>query len=183
LVYPEEERQHFIKTFAGVEDRKQLHWALICLINLLYGQQPDRLVKLRLDQVRETDAGYEVLFAKIWLPLDPVAQPLMRRWMSSRREFGAFDETNSSPYLFPGMRSGTHLTATASGDFRRKHDYNARAGRVTAIAKLIQNGLTQIKVLTDCFGISAIRAQLYLEHFGARQHHPAQHVYRHHAKP
>ncbi|NUO78043.1 MAG: hypothetical protein HOQ32_18775 [Lysobacter sp.] len=182
LVLPEEERQHFIHLFSTVTEPKQVHWALVCLLNLLYAQLPIQLVRMERERVRHGSQGYEMRFAKVWLPLDPVVQPLMARWMNSRREFGAFDATNSSPYLFPGVRSGTHLRASASANFRRKFDYDARVGRVTALAAMIRGGLKQSKVLTDCFGLSAIRAQAYLRHFGAGHQAQARHVYERHAR-
>lgn len=181
-VYPEKTRKQYLRTFAAVTERKQLHWALACLLNLLYAQQIDRLVKLTLDRVRESEFGYEIRFAKEWLLLDPLVQPLMQRWMTVRREFGAFDATGSSDYVFPGQRSGTHLTATSSKNFRVKHDYDARNGRITALAALIRGGIKQSRILTDCFGISGIRAHQFLVHFGAYQHDEARyarHAYGH----
>ncbi|MBE2210898.1 MAG: hypothetical protein IAE66_04760 [Xanthomonadaceae bacterium] len=182
LVMSEQERLRFMRIFSEVTEPKQIHWALACAFNLLYAQSVSKIVKIHLDQVRQGDDGYEVKFAKVWLAIDPAIQPLMARWMNSRREFGAFDATGSSPYLFPGMRTGTHLTPSSLANFRKKHHYDTRAGRVTAISALIRHGLKQIKVLTDCFGISAIRAHAYLRHFGAHNHDMARHVYEHHAK-
>lgn len=181
LVYGEPVRKHFLRLFAGTADNQQMHWALVCLLNLLYAQLPEHLVQMGMDQVREAEAGYEIRFAKVWLPLDPLVQPLMTRWMTSRREFGAFDATNSSNYLFPGQRSGTHLNASGSKTFRRKHDYDARAGRITAISAMVRNGTKQAKVLTECFGISPMRAIAFLRHFGATLHDQARHAHERYA--
>lgn len=167
LIFSEDDRQRYLREFGKETEPGVLHWALICMLNLLYGQQPDKLVKLRMDRVRKSDDGYEIRFAEVWLPLAPIAQPLMAAWMDNRREKGAFEATDSSPFLFPGMRTGTHLTATASKYYRKRIGYDARAGRVTAFAVMIRSGLKQTKVLTQCFGMSAMSATQYLREFGS----------------
>ena len=70
----------------------------------------------------------------------------------------------------------------SSQNFRRKHGYDARNGRITALAALIRGGIKQSRILTDCFGISGIRAHQFLVHFGAYQHDEARyarHAYDH----
>lgn len=181
LIMTEHERNAFVHKFANECGPGVQHWALICLLNLLYGQLPHRLVQMTVDQVREVKDGYEIRFARVWLPLDPIAQPLLSRWLASRREKAAFDATDSSRYLFPGMRTGTHVNTTSHAYYRRKHGYDCKAGRVTAIARMIELGLKQQKVLVDCFGLSPINAYQYLRTLCVDTYEAAGFVYHHYS--
>ena len=122
---------------------------------------------MRLDQVRETEEGYDIRFTKRWFTLDPTLVPLMRRWLTQRREISTFEASGSSPYLFPG-RTGTHIVPASGDTYRRKYKITSRQGRTTAIAALIRHGMSQARMLTDCLGISIARAHDYCAAFAMR---------------
>ncbi|PNS08869.1 hypothetical protein [Solilutibacter silvestris] len=178
LVYSEEERNHFLSLFQATNDPRKNHWALIAQLNLIYAQTIFDLVQLERSNVREADEGYEIRFSKVFIPLDESIVPSMQRWMTQRRERGAFDEQNTSRYLFPGTRSGTHIQSTAFQNYRNLHGYDARRGRVTAMANLVLGGIANPRILQDLFGISQSRGHMYIEQLGASQQRVAGHVMR-----
>ena len=182
LILPEPDRRAMIDALAKGQEVSQCHWRLIYLFNYCYAQLPARSVKLKLDDVRETETGYQIKFAKVWLDLDERIVPVMRLWMTTRREWGAFDDTGTSRFLFPGMRSGTHITPSPSTDFSNRYKVNAKKGRATALATLVRNGMNNARVMCDCIGISNSCAIRYCVHFGARQSHSARVIFDHHAQ-
>ncbi|MGG6462321.1 hypothetical protein [Solilutibacter silvestris] len=178
LVYSEEERNLFLSAFRATDDPRKNHWALISQLNLIYAQTIFDLVQIEKSNVLETEDGFEIRFSKVFIPLDDSVVPSMRRWITQRRERGAFDEQNTSRYLFPGTRSGTHIQSTAFQNYRNLHGYDARRGRVTAMANLVMGGIANPRMLQDLFGISQSRGNMYIEQFGASQQRVAGHVMR-----
>ena len=165
LFLPDAVRLGKIEWLAATVDPLKTRWALVGLFNLIYAQSLKNACAMRRTQVRETDTGYQVRFARAWLELDDVVVPLMRRWMGQRREISAF-ETGTNPFLFPGQQTGTHIQAFGF-HFRREFGLSSREGRATAIATLVRNGFNQPRLLTDCLGISTNRATAYCEALGA----------------
>lgn len=182
LILPEARRLALIATLCAVDHPKETRWALIGLFNLIYAQMAHTACRMKLDQVRETEDGFQVRFAKTWLDLDPLVVPVLRRWLALRREVSAFEEAGQSLFLFPGMRSGTHINPAGGEPFRKRYGLRGRQGRTTALATLIRNGLTHARLLTDCFGISPIRAHQYCTQLSARDMGAAGFISRHHGQ-
>jgi len=183
LILPEARRLQLVATLSGITHPKETRWALMGLLNLVYAQPAHVACRLRLDQLRESPEGFQVLLGKKWLELDPIVVPLVSLWLTQRRELSAFDESGASPFLFPGMKSGTHIEPNGGRAFLRRQGLSGRAGRVTALATLIRNGLNQPRLLSDCFGISATRADQYCKQLSARDHHAAKVLFHSHGQP
>lgn len=169
LVMPESRRRELVTIYSETQNPRETRWALIGVFNLVYAQAVHRACAMRLDQVRETQGGFEVCFHRNWLELDSLLVPLMQRWLTQRRELSAFEAAGTNPFLFPGLRSGTHINPSGGNAFHRRHRISGRQGRSTAIAALVRSGLTQARLLSDCFGISTTRAHAYCVTFGVQQ--------------
>ncbi|MDN5780610.1 MAG: hypothetical protein L0H23_01080 [Luteimonas sp.] len=167
LFLPEPVRLAKIEMLAAIREPRETRWALIALFNLVYAQMAHQSCQMRLDQVQETETGYAVRFARQWLELDELIVPLMRQWLSQRREISAFEE-GTNPYLFPGQQSGTHVRPWCGHAFRKRYGVGGREGRATALATLVRSGMNQARMLSDCFGISLLRAHKYCTALGAR---------------
>ncbi|MGH8029694.1 MAG: hypothetical protein ACREO3_07155 [Arenimonas sp.] len=169
LILPDAHRRASIDRLVAAEGKTAVREALFCLFNLVYAQMDFQTARMRLNQVTETDRGFSIRFAERDVTLDPDMVPLMQRWLVLRRELSMFDAAGASPYLFPGMRTGTHIHPTAVQDTRRALRLPSRAGRATAIHEMIRNGLVHPKILSECFGLSLGRAHQYCMQLGAHQ--------------
>lgn len=169
LILPDDHRRATIARLIAAEGKTAVREALFCLFNLVYAQMDFQTARMRMSQVTGTDAGFSIRFAEREVKLDPDLVPLLRRWLELRRELSMFDAAGASPYLFPGMRTGTHIHPTAVQATRRALRLPSRAGRVTAVHEMIRNGLVHPKMLSELYGLSLGRAHQYCMQLGANQ--------------
>lgn len=169
LILSDQERNRALRHLLAAEKTSELRWALIGLLSLLYGQHAHQMCAMKLVQVRATPEGHEVKLGKHWILLDPQTNRLMERWLSSRREYSNFEQTDESIFLFPGKQATKHVTPESLGTTL---PFKTRMLRATGIASLVKSGISQPRVLIDGFGISRESALKYCEnlsgHLGAR---------------
>lgn len=181
-ILPEPARLKAIRQFAAVTAPRDVPWALLSLFALVYAQRGARALRMTLDQIRVEEGGYLIRFAKVWLTLDPAFVPLLERWLAQRRELSVFDTEGASPYLFPGRKSGTHLFARNNRFRIGNLKLDNRTCTATALAALIRDGMTEPKLLSDCFGITTVCASTYASMFAARSAGEATYLAREHAR-
>lgn len=160
-------RLELARAFATASpSQADMRWGLICLLILVYAQTGVRACRIRLDAIRETPAGYEIKFAKVWLEIDPLLTAPLRAWLAQRRETSAFDETDSSPFLFPGGIATTAVEPGSITKWLKKFKVSTNQLRATAIAAMVTGGIHQPRILMDCFGINSETAILFCQALG-----------------
>lgn len=176
-VLPTERRLELVRAFAQVSaSQGDMRWRLVSLLILVYAQTAVRACRLRLDALRETPSGYEIKLAKVWLEVDPLMTALLRAWLSRRREWSSFDETDSSPFLFPGRIATTPTDSPSIGKWLKQFKVNTKQLRTTAIASMVTGGVGQPRVLVDCFGINSVTATQFCQALGTFDMKRATHV-------
>lgn len=164
---PSDRRLELVKVFTTVSPAQaDMRWGLISLFILVYAQTAVRACRIRLDAIRETPTGYEIKLAKIWLEVDPLLTEPLRAWLSRRREYSAFDETDSSPFLFPGRIATTATASPSIAKWLKQFKVSTTQLRTTAIAALVTSGVSQPRVLMDCFGINSETAVMFSKALG-----------------
>ncbi|QSX74456.1 hypothetical protein HIV01_014895 [Lysobacter arenosi] len=176
-VLPTERRLELAQAFAKVSpSQADMRMGLISLFILVYAQTAVRASRIRLDAIRETPTGYEIKFAKLWMEVDPLLTKPLMSWLTRRREFSAFDETDTSPFLFPGRIATTATDSKSIAKWLRRYQVGTNQLRITAIAAMVTGGVRQPRVLVDCFGISSDTAILFCQALGSFDMARAAHV-------
>lgn len=124
-----------------------------CLV-LQYGQLCTRIVSLTMDDVQhhpnEPDT-LGLLFGRDPLWLRPRLSALLQRLIDSRTPPTVIARSHPTPYLFPGMRPGRHLTANALSERLVRHGIPAtRLARNGAWLSLVSS--VHWKMLADLIG-------------------------------
>ena len=126
------------------------------LLVLLYSQQTFRLVTLRTDEIYFGENGtctIKLGAVPLSVPM-PVAQ-LLSDLVEQRRGYAAVD-IGINPWLFPGGRTGQHLSAQQMGCRLRKAGISPQLARNTALIALA--GELPAVVLAKLLGFSVKRA-------------------------
>lgn len=176
LVMPEERRRSIIRRLCAASTAIELRWALLALFVGVHAQAPMVAAAMRLDRIRETSEGHEVLFGKTWLHLDPAVNGVLKRWLACRREYSGLEATNESPFLFPGRRATTHLQVLSIAKLRHRYGFTLPGLRASCLAAMVRTGVRQPRVLVDAFGVSLPMAIKYCEFYGAHLGPRAKHV-------
>ncbi|MGO9384931.1 MAG: hypothetical protein ACLP4W_23280 [Mycobacterium sp.] len=165
---PTPETRRTRDTLSGDDERWQLIQYLIedphletrdrvaGLLVLLYSQQTTRLVTVKISDVT-IDPGRPVTLKLGAIPLT-VPTPLDRflaELVQQRRGYAAVD-AGDNPWLFPGGRSGRHLSANQMGLRLRRIGILPRVARNTALIELA--GELSAAVLAKLLGFSIKRA-------------------------
>lgn len=126
------------------------------LLVLLYSQQTSRLVTLKADCVAaDENGGYTIKLGTVPLDVpDPVAE-LLADFVTERRGYAAVD-IGINPWLFPGGRTGQHLSAQQMGARLRRVGVSPQLARNTALIALA--GELPAVVLAKLLGFSVKRA-------------------------
>lgn len=144
-----------------------LRWSIVTLFALIYAQPPHKSVGMPLDRVRiDKDGVHEVLFAKVWIPLDHATNTLMSRWLSTRRENSCFERNDESAYLFPGRQAGSHMRSDTFARWINRRGTNARSLVTTSMATWAKTDVNSPRILVDALGISRVTATKYCHHLG-----------------
>ena len=164
---PTPETRRTRQTLPGDDERWQLIRCLVedpdletrdrvaGLLVLLYSQQTARLVTLKV-----TDVTVEADVVKLRLGAMPLLVPapvdrLITDLVQQRRGYAAVD-VGANPWLFPGGRSGGHLSATQMGLRLRRIGIPPRIARNTALIELA--GELPAAVIAKLLGFSIKRA-------------------------
>lgn len=175
---PEKKRLALIQRFSQATVGSDLRWSLIGLFALLYAQPPHKSARLLLDDVRMTEAGYEIRFAKVPIELCPEANILLDRWLGEQREISAIEPNGSSRFLFPGKSPTTSIQPASMSYWRQKLNVTSRDLVSTAIGALIAAGVQQPRLLVDAFGLSLPTAVIYFNALGSNLQKASAHARR-----
>ena len=144
-------------------DDIHLKEALICLMMLLYAQQPRRLLRLKMtDIMHGRDGSYRLLFGPTEITLPPEISELMGRYLRNRRALATMEDDWESPWLFPGRSHGDHLNTASVSYYLKKAGVSVNQLFSTAVYNAYASGLRHPKVLVRAFGITTFTAVKYL---------------------
>jgi len=155
-------------TLAGDDDRWMLIQRLIegpgletrdrvaGLLVLLYSQQTARLVTLKVSDVSVESTGSVMLkLGTVPLTVPAPVDRFVAELVGQRRGYAAID-IGDNPWLFPGGRSGRHLSASQMGLRLRRIGISPRVARNTALIELA--GELPAAVIAKLLGFSIKRA-------------------------
>lgn len=144
--------QHTIET-PGLDTRDRVAGLLI----LLYSQPTARLVRLKLSDVSTTDdgTGTRLLLGELPITLPEPLDRFVNELVSQRRGYAAVTATQN-PWLFPGGRSGQHLSPQRMGHRLRSIGITPRLARNTAVIDLA--GELPAAVIAKLLGFNIKRA-------------------------
>ncbi|MFN7928937.1 MAG: hypothetical protein U0Y68_13510 [Blastocatellia bacterium] len=147
----------------------ELKESLICLLMLLYGQRPVRLVRLKVaDLSRMPDGLYKIIFGSVELILNERISTLFDRYLTARRSLATMEDSWENNWLFPGRTLGSHITEAAIAYYLQKHDLKAESLFATSLYYAYLSGLRQPKVLVKALGITDLTAIKYFKLIDAR---------------
>lgn len=142
--------QHLIE-FPDLQTRDRAAGLLV----LLYSQQTSRLVTLRVSDVTIAEDRVTLALGDVPLLVPPPVDRLLTDLVELRRGYAAVD-VGTNPWLFPGGRSGTHLSSSQMGVRLRRIGIPPRLARNTALIDLA--GELPAVVLAKLLGFSVKRA-------------------------
>ena len=136
---------------------------LVSLLCLLYGQPPNRILKMKRDRTRFQEGCWEVRFAKEWVTLHPDVSDRMASWMASRRELSVVEATGASPYLFPGRRAGSPITTDALHAWLRTYRIKPQQLQSSGVAQMVQSEDFHPSIATDALGLTRVMVAKYMK--------------------
>lgn len=175
---PDEMRLDLIHSVGQSTTAVDVRWSLVTLFALIYAQPPHKSVALPLNMVRlGADELYEVRFAKVWLALDEVTQPLMERWLAMRRENSCFERNGESAYLFPGRQAGAHIRSDTYSRWLTAKGTTSRALITTSLVQWAIADPGSPRILVDALGASRVTATTYCQNLGMQLRPHARHAF------
>lgn len=137
--------------------------SFICALMLLYAQQANRVVRIKLsDLAHGHDGLYRIAMGKTEISLDKRLCEILGRYLEKRSSLATMEDAENNEYLFTGRTYGGHLTEAAVTYYLKKHSVSSEQLFSTAIYNAYMGGLRLPKVLVNAFGISAKTAVKYL---------------------
>jgi len=143
--------------------------ALICSLILLYAQNVQKIVELKLSDILQNEEGlYKIAFGKTEINLNSDVCELLNRYLKVRRTLNVMEQEWENPYLFPGSMKGSHLSNVTACGYLKKYDVTAKQLFATCILNSYLSGIRQPKVLVKALGISLKSAMKYYNAFDPR---------------
>lgn len=133
------------------------------LLVLLYSQPAARLVTLKVADVTITDDAVQLTLGAVPLTVPSPVDRLLADLVQQRRGYAAVT-VGTNPWLFPGGRSGGHLSANQVGLRLKRIGISPRIARNTALIDLA--GELPAVVLAKLLGFSIKRAVTWSEEAG-----------------
>ncbi|MER5755226.1 hypothetical protein [Streptomyces sp. NPDC002088] len=128
---------------------------------VLFGRPLSRIVKLRIDQVRDGPDGLQVSFGSVWLNVPEPVAVVIRVHLTARP--GLSTAANpTSPLLFPGFMPGRPMHAVAN--ILPAIGIRPLATRSRARLQMVREAPPTD--LADALGVSATTAMRYAERVG-----------------
>ena len=103
---------------------------------LVYGQQLSRIVALTRDQVEVSSGGTRLHLGTTPIDVPPPLDDLLGRLTRERRPYSGVGSPALSPWLFPGLRPGTPLSAYQLGQRLRRLGIEPAPARRSALGHL-----------------------------------------------
>lgn len=103
---------------------------------LVYGQQLSRIVALTRDQLEVSSGGTALRLGATPIEVPPPLDDLLGRLVSQRRPYSGVGSPALSPWLFPGLRPGTPLSANQLGQRLRRLGIEPAPARRSALGHL-----------------------------------------------
>ena len=154
--------QALLKSWLNPSD-KSLKEGLICSLMLLYAQQANKVVRIKLsDLAQGRDGLYRLAMGPTEIALDTRLCQMLGRYLEQRSALATMEDTENNDYLFPGRTYGGHLTEAAVTHYLKKSHVSAAQMFSTAIYNAYMGGLRHPKVLVKAFGITDETAIKYL---------------------
>lgn len=147
------------------QSRRDLRYMLMTLFCLLFAQFPKTVVQIRSDALRVTDGHWQFRPAKVWLDIPEAMAALLVHWQSGRRMQSAIERTESSPYLFPGLRASEWTSVTTLNYWLKCRGIRPGQLFVSGFANLCHYGLRFASTARDAYGINSATACKYLAAF------------------
>ncbi len=139
---------------------RDLGYSLICLFCVLYAQHPHAVVSSKTSVVREQNRKWQYKPANVWLDVPNELGELIRRWMEHVRGLAAAEH---GEWLFPGKSVGQHLGTASLYLWLVERELRPRDLFPTAVSNLIRQGVTEVSVLNQAFGIPTNQANFILK--------------------
>jgi len=137
--------------------------SLICALMLLYAQQANQIVRMKLsDLAHGRDGLYRIIMGRTEIALDRRVGEMLGRYLDQRRALSTMEDADNNEYLFTGRTYGGHLTEAAVSYYLKKHGVSSRQLFSTSLYNAYMGGLRHPKVLVNAFGISVETAIKYL---------------------
>lgn len=151
-----------LRTWLNPSD-ETLKESLVCALMLLYAQQANRVVRIKLSDIAHgRDRLYRLALGKTEITLDNRLGEMLGSYLEQRRALATMEDAENNEYLFPGRSYGSHLTEAAVTHYLKKHRISAGQLFSTAIYNAYMGGLRHPKVLVKAFGITDVTAIKYL---------------------
>lgn len=154
--------EELLRTWLNPSDAT-LKESLVCALMLLYAQQANRVVRIKLSDIAHgRDRLYRLALGRTEITLDNRLGEMLGRYLEQRRVLATMEDAESNEYLFTGRSYGSHLSEAAVTYYLKKHGISARQLFSTAIYNAYMGGLRHPKVLVKAFGITDVTAIKYL---------------------
>lgn len=142
------------------EGNRDLGYSLVCLLCLLYAQQPHKVVSAKTGVVRLESGAWQYRPAGIWLEVPPRLGELIRRWLL---HIERSDAVRHGQWLFPGKSLGQHLGTGALYLWLVERGMRPKELFPSAISNLIRQGVNEVSVLHRAYGIPTNQANFILK--------------------
>lgn len=137
--------------------------SLVCALMLLYAQQANRVVRIKLsDLAHGRDGLYRLAMGRTEIRLDRRLGEMLGSYLEKRRALATMEDAENNEYLFPGRTYGGHLTESAVTYYLKKQGVSSGQLFSTAIYNAYMGGLRHPKVLVKAFGVTDETAIKYL---------------------
>jgi hypothetical protein len=135
--------------------------ALMGLFALLYAQQPRRIARMLLNQVKKDDDGiYNVTFGKVPLRMPEEMGRVLGLYLAERRIFCEIPGIDN-PYLFPGVITTSHISEQSIGKIFDTYGMAGRRLFTTSMMRTFRPGIQSPRVAQDAYDICGFTAGKY----------------------
>jgi hypothetical protein len=132
---------------------------------LVYGQQLSRIVALTRDQVEVSSGGTALHLGTTPIDVPPPLDDLLGRLTRERRPYSGVGSPALSPWLFPGLRPGTPLSAYQLGQRLRRLGIEPAPARRSALGHLAAR--LPAAMVAQVLGLSPLTAVRWAGSVGA----------------
>jgi len=132
---------------------------------LVYGQQLSRIVALTRDQVEVSPGGTRLHLGVTPIDVPPPLDDLLGRLTRERRPYSGVGSPALSPWLFPGLRPGTPLSAYQLGQRLRRLGIEPAPARRSALGHLAAR--LPAAMVAQVLGLSPLTAVRWAGSVGA----------------
>ena len=132
---------------------------------LVYGQQLSRIVALTRDQVEVSSGGTALHLGTTPIDVPPPLDDLLVRLTGERRPYSGVGSPALTPWLFPGLRPGTPLSAYQLGQRLRRLGIEPASARRSALGHLAAR--LPAAMLAQVLGLSPLTAVRWAGSVGA----------------